>query len=96
LRSLLGPTLDVVLAFLQLQEELLTLGFPMQLTKCVTWFPQMLNHIISLLHGFLNPDLNFCILGTLVRSTSFVESFMVKALYKDLGMISSFLMFVDP
>jgi hypothetical protein len=56
----------------------------------------MLNHIISLPHGFLNPNSNFRILGTLVKSTSFVESFMVKALYEDLGMISSFPMFVDP
>jgi hypothetical protein len=68
----------------------------MQLTKCVTWSLQMLNHIISLPHGFLNPNSNFRILGTLVKSTSFVESFMVKALYEDLGMISSFPMFVDP
>jgi len=36
---IVGPTLNVVLAFLRLQEELLVMGFSVQPTKCVSWFP---------------------------------------------------------
>jgi len=67
----------------------------MQPTKCVAWSPQMLDHFISLPHGFLTPNLNFRILGTLMKSISFVESFVVKALYGDLGMICSLPMFIN-
>ncbi len=59
----------------------------MELMKCVVWSPQMLYHFISFPHGFLIHDSSFRILDTLVKSTSFVESFMAKALYEDLGMI---------
>jgi hypothetical protein len=31
-------------------------------------------------HGFLTPDLGFCILGALVGSTSFVELFVVEVM----------------
>jgi hypothetical protein len=37
-----------------------------QLAKCVVWFPQGLDHFISLFLGFLTPTLGFCILGTLM------------------------------
>ncbi len=37
----------------------------------------------------------FCILGTLVGSKSFVESFVAKVLHEDLGMISSLPMFTN-
>ncbi len=61
----------------------------MQSLKCVAWFPQRLDHSISLPPNFLIPNLNFHILGTLVGSKSFVELFVTKALHEDLGMISS-------
>ncbi len=63
--------------------------------KCVTWFSQGLDCYISLLLDFFTPNLGFCILGTLVGSKSFVESFVVKAFHEDLGMISSLPMFTN-
>jgi hypothetical protein len=63
-------------------------------SKCVFWSPHGLNHSISFPLGFLTLDLGFCILGALVESTSFVESF-VEAFREDLGTISSFLMLSD-
>ncbi len=68
----------------------------MQPSQCVVWFPQRLNHSISLPLNFLTLDLGFHILGTQMGSTSFVESFVVKTLHEDLGMISSLPMLVDP
>ncbi len=68
----------------------------MQLTKCVVWSLQMLYHFTSLPHGFLTLDSSLYIFGTLVRSTSFVESFVAKALYEYLGMIFSIPKPVDP
>jgi hypothetical protein len=55
--------------------------------KCVTWFPQGLDHFISLPLGFLIPDFGFCILGALVGSTSFIESLVVEVFHEDLGTI---------
>jgi hypothetical protein len=65
-----------------------------QPTKCVAWSCQGLDHFISLPLSFLTLDLS-CILGALVGSTSFVELFVAKALHEDLGMIFSFLMFIN-
>jgi hypothetical protein len=93
---MLGLALDVVFVYLQLQEELSTLGLSVQPTKCVVWFPQGLDHSISLLPGFLTPDSSFCILGALVGATSFVELFEVEVFHEDLGMIFSLLMFTNP
>ncbi len=67
----------------------------MQPTKCVAWSRQGLDHFISLPLGFLTLNSSFPILGALVGSTSFIESFVVKAFHEDLGMISSFLMLVN-
>jgi len=44
---------------------------------------------------FFTPNLGFCILGPLVGSKSFVESFVAKAFHEDLGMISSLPMFTN-
>jgi len=66
-----------------------------QLAKCVTWFPQGLDHFISLPFGFLILDLGFRILGALVGSTSFVESFVVKVFHEDLGIIFNLSMLAD-
>jgi hypothetical protein len=48
-------------------------------------FQQGLDHSISLPFGFLILNMGFCILGTLVRSRSFIESFVAKAFHEDLG-----------
>jgi hypothetical protein len=64
--------------------------------KCVVCFPQGLDHFISLPINFLTPNVGFYTLITLIGYISFVESFVVKALHEDLGMITSFLMFVNP
>jgi hypothetical protein len=56
----------------------------MQPTKCVAWSPQRLDHYISLPLNFLILNLGFCILGALVGSTSFVESFVVEEVHEDL------------
>jgi hypothetical protein len=77
--------------FLQLKEELSTLGFLMQLTKCVVWSLHGLDHFISFPLSFIIPNLAFCILGALVGSTPFVESFMVE----DFRTISNLPMLVD-
>ncbi len=53
------------------------------------------DHFISLPLGFLTLDSYFHILGALVGSTSFVESFVVEVLREDLGTISNFLMLVN-
>ncbi len=63
--------------------------------KCVIWFPHRLDHFISLPHGFLIPDLGFRILGALVGSTSFVESFVVEVFHEDLWTIFSFPILAD-
>jgi hypothetical protein len=85
-----GPTSNVILVFLHLQLEFLTLGLSVQLVKCVAWSPQGLNHSISLPPDFLIPNLGFHVLGTPMGSRSFVEPFMHKALHEDLGTICSF------
>jgi hypothetical protein len=54
-----------------------------------------LDHFISLPPGFLIIDLGFHILGALMGSTSFIESFVVEVLHEDLGIIFSFLMLAD-
>jgi hypothetical protein len=64
--------------------------------KCVAWFPQGLDHFISLPFSFLTPDLSFHILGALVISRSILELFMVEVFHEDLGMIFSLLMLADP
>ncbi len=65
-------------------------------TKCVVWFPQRLDHSISLLLSFLIHDLGFRILSTMVGYTSFVESFVAEELHEDLWMVFSLPMFIDP
>jgi hypothetical protein len=64
--------------------------------KCVAWSLQGLDHFISLPLGFLIFNLGFCILGALMGSTSFVESFVVEALHEDLGTIYNLPMFTNP
>jgi hypothetical protein len=59
----------------------------MQPTKCVIWSPHGLDHSISLRPGFFILDFDFRILGGLVGFRSFIESFVIKALHEDLGMI---------
>jgi hypothetical protein len=90
----IGLQLDVVLTFLQLQKELLAFGFLVLPLRCVVWSPQGLNHSISFPLGFLILDLGFCILGALVESTSFVESF-IEAFREDLGTIFNLLMLAN-
>ncbi len=68
----------------------------MQPTKCVVWFPQGLDHFISLFLNFHIFNLGFHILGTLVGSTSFVELFVTEVLYEDLGTIFNLPVFVNP
>ncbi len=46
------------------------------MAKCVVWFP--VDHCISLPPNFLTFDSGFHILGALVGSTSFFDSFMPK------------------
>jgi hypothetical protein len=48
---------------------------------------------MSLPFGFLTPNSSFCILSAPMGSKSFIESFMSKDFYEDLGTISSLLMF---
>lgn len=67
-----GPTSNVILVFLHLQLEFLTLGLSVQLVKCVAWSPQGLDRFISLPPSFFILELNFHILGALVGFTSFV------------------------
>jgi hypothetical protein len=67
-----------------------------QLAKCVAWSSQGLDHFISLPPGFLIHDLSFCILGTLVGSTSLVELFVVEVLHEDFGRIYNLLMHANP
>ncbi len=92
---IVGLASNVVHEFLWLQHELLAVGLLVQLTKCVIQCPHGLDHFISLPASFLIPNLGFCILGALVGSASFIESFMVGAFHEDHGRIFSFLMFVD-
>ncbi len=44
----IGPTLGVVLVFLQLEQKKSALRLSMQPLKCVAWSSQMLDHFISL------------------------------------------------
>ncbi len=62
---------------------------------CVAWSPKRLDHFISLPLGFLIFDLGFCILGPLMGSSSFVESFVTKVFHENLGTISSLPMFAN-
>jgi hypothetical protein len=59
----------------------------MQLSKCVAWFPHVINHFILVPFGFFTLDLGFRILGALMRFRSFIESFMVEAFHEDLRTI---------
>jgi hypothetical protein len=63
--------------------------------KSITWSPQGSDHSISLFHDFLTFNSGFRILGPLVGSTSFVETFVVEVLHEDLGIMFSFLMFAN-
>jgi hypothetical protein len=55
-----------------------------------------LDHSISLSHGFLTPNFGFRILGALLGSTSFVESFVAKEIHEDFETIFNLLMFIYP
>jgi hypothetical protein len=68
----------------------------MQLAKCVAWFPQGLDHFISLPLGFFIHDLGFHILGTLVGSISFIKLFIVEVFHEDLGTMFSFPVLANP
>jgi hypothetical protein len=61
-----------------------------QPTKCVTLFPQGLDHSISLPPNFLIPNLGFHILGALMGSRLFVELFVPKAFHEDFGTTFNF------
>ncbi len=73
---IVGPTLDVLLDFLRLQEEFGALRLSVQPTKCIAWFPSGLNQFISLLPCFLTPEYSLCIIGALMGYLPFVESFV--------------------
>ncbi len=60
--------------------------------RSVVWSPQGLDHFISCPFGFFILNSGFHILGALVGSKSFVESFITKNFHEDLEMISSLLM----
>jgi hypothetical protein len=83
---IVGLTSNVGVFFLKLQK-FLTLGLLVQPKKCVIWSPHGLDHSISLPSNFLIFNFDFRILGRLVGSKSFVESFAIKALHENLGMI---------
>jgi hypothetical protein len=91
---IVGFTSHVVPTFLQLQEGFLVLGLSVQPTKCVTL--QGLDHSISLLLGFFIPNSSSRIFGVEVRSTSFIESFMVEAFHEDFKMIFNLPMLANP
>jgi len=74
---IISPTSNVVLVFLQLQQEFLTLRLSMQLTKCVAWSSQGLDHFISLLPRFLTFDLVLDLLVVLLVSYLVVKSFFL-------------------
>ncbi len=93
---IVGPTSNVVPMFLRLEEELLTLSISVQPTNCVAWSPQKLDHYISLPPNFFTFNSSFHIWGTLMGSTSFVESFVAKVLHEDLMTMFSLPMFADP
>ncbi len=65
----------------------------MQLAKCVACGWTILYHFLL---TFFIHDLGFCILGTSVGSTSFVELFVVETLHENLGTIFTLLMLIDP
>jgi hypothetical protein len=88
---IVGPTSNVVLAFLQLQKDLSTLRLPMLLTKCVAWSFQRLDHFVSLSLSFFIHNSSFRILCAPMGSTSFV----VDALHEDLGTIFNLPMLTD-
>jgi len=71
------------------------LGLSVQSMKCVTWSPPRLNHSISLLPNFFTPNLGFHILGALMGSTSFVESFEAEVFHENLTTIFSLFLLVD-
>jgi len=73
---IVGPTLDVFLDFLRLQEEFGALRLLVQPTKCIAWSPLGSNQSISLPPCFLTPESSLCILGALMGSLPFVESFV--------------------
>jgi hypothetical protein len=56
---ILGLALDVIPAFLWLQEELSALNLSMQSAKCVVWSPSRLDHFISLYLSFFYSRLKF-------------------------------------
>jgi hypothetical protein len=50
---------------------------------------QQLDHFLSFHLNFFIPNVGFRILGALVRSRLFIESFVAKVFHEDLGMIFS-------
>jgi hypothetical protein len=64
--------------------------------KCEAHSAHGLDHFISLLLGFLTPDLNFRILGASVGSRSFVELFVAKVFHEDFRTIHNLPMLVHP
>jgi len=79
-----------------LEQEFLALELSMQLTKCVAWFSQVINHFILVPFDFFTLDLGFHILGALMGFRFIVELFMIEALHEDLRTISSLPMFANP
>ncbi len=78
---IVGPTLNVLLDFLRLQDEFGALGLLVQPKKCVTWSPLGLNQFIAFPPCFFTPKYSFCIIGALVGSLPFLESFVSEVLW---------------
>ncbi len=57
------------------------------------WSPKGLDDFISFPPSFLTPNSSSHILGTPIRSISFIELFVVEAIHENFGMIFSLLMF---
>ncbi len=75
-----GHVLDVVTIFLKLHKEFTAVKVLVQPMKCVAWSPQRLNRFISFPLGFFTPKSGIRILGVLMGSLPFVESFVSKTL----------------
>jgi hypothetical protein len=75
-----GPTSNVFLVFLRLQEKFGALSLLVQPKKCATWFPQGLDPSILFPPSFLTLESNLHILGAPMGSLPFVESFVLEAL----------------
>jgi len=75
---IVGHVSNVVLAFLCLQAKVSTLGFFIQLTKCVTWSSHELNLPTSPSLGWFTPNTCFHIVNTTMVSIPFEQSFIIK------------------